>query len=48
MKKKRTKKTIEEKRVITKTPDWFDKEIEKEKINDDEDNQLEELLKEYK
>ena len=32
--KKRTKKTIEEKRIITKTPDWFDKEIEKEKIND--------------
>ena len=46
--KKRTKKTIEEKRIITKTPDWFDKEIEKEKINDGEDNQLEELLKEYK
>ena len=46
--KKRTKKTIEEKRIITKTPDWFDKEIEKEKINDGEDNQLEELLKESK
>ena len=46
--KKRTKKTIEEKKIITKTPDWFDKEIEKEKINDGEDNQLEELLKEYK
>ena len=30
------------------TKEQFDKEIEKEKINDGEDNQLEELLKEYK
>ena len=46
--KKRNKKVIEEKKVNVKTPDWFDKEIEKNKINDGEDNQLEELLKEYK
>ena len=46
--KKRTKKTIEEKRIITKTPDWFDKEINKNNVSDDEKNQLEELLKEYK
>ena len=29
-------------------PDWFDKDIAKEKISDNEENQLEELLKEYK
>ena len=46
--KKRTKKTIEEKRIITKTPDWFDKNITKNSISSDEENQLEELLKEYK
>ena len=46
--KKRNKKVIEEKKVNVKTPDWFDKEIEKNKINDGEDTQLEELLKEYK
>ena len=46
--KKRNKKVIKNENINVKTPDWFDKEIEKEKINDGEDNQLEELLKEYK
>ena len=46
--KKRNKKTTQEKYNNAKTPDWFDKEIEKKKIDDGEDNQLEELLKEYK
>lgn len=46
--KKRSKKKLEEKRVNAKIPDWFDKEIEKNIISDGEDNQLEELLKEYK
>lgn len=32
----------------SKTPDWFDKEINKNSIANDEENQLEELLKEYK
>ncbi len=31
-----------------KTPDWFDKEIDKSNVSDGEENQLEELLKEYK
>ena len=31
-----------------KTPLWFDKEISKNKVSDGEENQLEELLKEYK
>ena len=44
----RNKKVIKNENINVKTPDWFDKEIEKEKINDGEDNQLEELLKEYK
>ena len=46
--KKRSKKKLEEKRVNAKIPDWFDKKIEKNIISDGEDNQLEELLKEYK
>lgn len=32
----------------SKTPDWFDKEINKNSVANDEENQLEELLKEYK
>lgn len=46
--KKRSKKTSENKKTNNKIPDWFDKEITKNKIQDGEDNQLEELLKEYK
>ena len=46
--KKRNKKTIKTEVRNTKTPDWFDKDISKERISDWEENQLEELLKEYK
>ncbi len=46
-KKRNRKSTIKEDRNI-KTPDWFDKEISKDKVSDGEENQLEELLKEYK
>ena len=46
--KKRNKKTIKTEVRNTKTPDWFDKDISKERIIDGEENQLEELLKEYK
>lgn len=46
--KKKNKKVIKTETKITKTPDWFDKDIAKEKISDNEENQLEELLKEYK
>lgn len=46
--KKRGKKVIKPVVKNAKTPDWFDKEITKDKINDGEENQLEELLKEYK
>ena len=46
--KKRNKKIVKNEPAISKTPDWFDKKIEKNVINSNEDNQLEELLKEYK
>lgn len=46
--KKRNKKVIKTEVKSVKTPDWFDKDISKEKISDGEENQLEELLKEYK
>lgn len=46
--KKRGKKVINTEVKNVKTPDWFDKDIAKDKISDGEENQLEELLKEYK
>ena len=46
--KKRNKRVIKTEVKSIKTPDWFDKDITKNKISDGEDNQLEELLKEYK
>ena len=46
--KKRNKKVIKTEVKSVKTPDWFDKDIAKEKVSDGEENQLEELLKEYK
>lgn len=46
--KKRGKKVIKTEVKNSKTPLWFDKDIAKEKISDGEENQLEELLKEYK
>lgn len=46
--KKRNKKVIKTEVKNVKTPDWFDKDIAKDKISDGEENQLEELLKEYK
>jgi len=46
--KKRNKKTVKTEVRNVKTPDWFDKDIAKERISDGEENQLEELLKEYK
>lgn len=46
--KKRRKNATKKEEKIVKTPDWFDKNIVKDKTNDNEENQLEELLKEYK
>ena len=46
--KKRNRKNVRTETKISNTPDWFDKDITKDKINDGEENQLEELLKEYK
>ena len=46
--KKRNKKSTVKEVKNTKTPEWFDKEITKDNIEDGEENQLEELLKEYK
>lgn len=46
--KKRNKKVIKNENINVKTPDWFDKNITKNSISGDEENQLEELLKEYK
>ena len=46
--KKRNKKVTKTEVKDMKTPDWFDKDITKDKVSDDEVNQLEEILKEYK
>lgn len=46
--KKASKRNYKEDNVNMKTPDWFDKEINKSDVSDGEENQLEELLKEYK
>ena len=46
--KKSNKKVIKAEVKSAKTPLWFDKDIAKNEISDGEDNQLEELLKEYK
>ena len=46
--KKRNKKVIKNENINVKTPDWFDKNITKNSISSDEENQLEEILKEYK
>lgn len=46
--KKRGKRVIRTEVKNAKIPDWFDKEIAKNTIDVGEENQLEELLKEYK
>ena len=46
--KKNSKKIDKNDNRNSRTPDWFDKEINKNNVSDDEKNQLEELLKEYK
>lgn len=46
--KKSSKRNYKDDNVNMKTPDWFDKEINKSNVSDGEKNQLEELLKEYK
>ena len=46
--KKRKRVTPSKEIKTMKTPDWFDKEIAKDKVSDGEENQLEELLKEFK
>lgn len=46
--KKTKKKSSKSEVKIEKTPLWFDKDITKDSISDGEENQLEELLKEYK
>ena len=45
--KKSSKRNYKDDNVNMKTPDWFDKEIDKSNVSDGEENQLEELLKEY-
>ena len=45
--KKRNKRVARQEKVPSKTPEWFDKEIQKD-TSIEENNQLEELLKEYK
>ncbi len=46
--KKRKKREVNSSPKVDKVPLWFDKEIKKETVDIGEDNQLEELLKEYK
>ena len=46
--KKAARKNYKDENANMKTPDWFDKEINKSNVSDEEENQLEELLKEYK
>ena len=46
--KKSSKRNNKDDNVNMKTPDWFDKVIDKSNVSDGEENQLEELLKEYK
>ncbi len=46
--KKSSKRNYKDDNINMKTPDWFDKEINKSNVSDGEENQLEELLKEYK
>lgn len=46
--KKRNKKSIKTEVSKMKEPDWFDKNITKNETSTEEENQLEELLKEYK
>ena len=46
--KKSSKRNYKDDNVNMKTPDWFDREIDKSNVSDGEENQLEELLKEYK
>lgn len=46
--KKTARKNYKDENANMKTPDWFDKEINKSDVSDEEENQLEELLKEYK
>lgn len=46
--KKSSKRNYKDDNVNMKIPDWFDKEINKSNVSDGEENQLEELLKEYK
>ena len=46
--KKRNRKVIKNENSNIKIPEWFDKNITKNAISNDEENQLEELLKEYK
>ena len=46
--KKSSKRNYKDDNVNMKTPDWFDKEIDKSNVSDGEENQLEELLREYK
>lgn len=46
--KKSSKRNYKDDNVNMKTPDWFDKEINKSNVSDGEENQLEELLREYK
>lgn len=46
--KKRNRKNIKIETKNEKIPDWFDKDIAKNEVASGEENQLEELLKEYK
>ena len=46
--KKRNKKNVKTEEKNMKTPDWFDKNIEKNNGKEGEENQLEEIKKEYR
>lgn len=45
---KEHKKKTKRKKTLEKTPVWFNKEIEKEEVSEEEKRELEELLKEFK
>ena len=46
---KKNEKVVSTKKVqVTPTPVWFDQTLEKENVSDDEQKELEELLKDFR
>jgi len=41
------KKTTSPRKTVSKTPEWFDKNLEKETISEEEKTEMEDLLKEF-